>query len=136
MKKTFSRFSIVAALLIVLSACMNISSSLTNPSGPGNDAYQIELSTNPSPPVVGDAEVAVLLKDKTGMPVNDATVRITAGMSGAMNHGDASGKADNKGGGKYTTRLKFTMANDWNFNISVEQAGQPKFSKDIKLTVK
>ena len=57
-------------------------------------------------------------------------------MSGAMNHGDASGKADHKGGGKYTTRLKFSMANEWNFNISVEKPGQPTLSKDLKLTVK
>jgi len=126
----------VMMLAFVLSACMNGASAPA--SAPGADApgYQIELTTNPSQPAVGDSEIVLDVRDNKGMPVTDAIVRITAGMSGAMNHGDISGKADNKGGGKYGTRLKFSMAGEWNFTITIDRPNQLKFNKDLRVTVK
>ena len=126
----------VMMLALVLSACIN--GAAAPASAPGADApgYQIELTTNPSQPAVGDSEIIVDVKDNKGMPVADAIVRLNAGMSGAMNHGDINGRADNKGGGKYGTRLKFSMAGEWNFTVTIERQNQPKFNKDLKVMVK
>ena len=73
---------------------------------------EVDLLVDPSPPVVGDADVTVTLASASGQPLAGAEVR----LEGNMNHaGMKPSFADlsEVEPGRYTGTLEFTMGGDW-----------------------
>jgi hypothetical protein len=73
---------------------------------------QVHVALDPSPPIVGNADVTLMLADVNGSPVKDATVR----LEGNMNHaGMRPSFADLREvePGRYSGTIEFTMGGDW-----------------------
>jgi hypothetical protein len=82
---------------------------------------QIEMTLEPSPPMVGNADVAVRLADANGSLLPGAQVR----LEGNMNHaGMKPSFADlsEVAPGHYAGTLNFTMSGDWFLLISATTA--------------
>jgi hypothetical protein len=72
----------------------------------------VEMSLEPSPPQVGEADISLRLTDADGKPLEGADLRV----EGNMNHaGMKPSFADvsEVEPGKYAGTLRFTMGGDW-----------------------
>jgi hypothetical protein len=72
----------------------------------------MELTVTPSPPVVGEANVAIVLAQPDGIAIRDAKLNV----EGNMNHaGMKPSLAELKETqpGRYEGKLDFTMGGDW-----------------------
>jgi hypothetical protein len=73
---------------------------------------RVDMTLNPSPPLVGNADVSLKLVDTNAFPVKGATVQV----EGNMNHaGMKPSFADLREvePGRYLGTLEFTMGGDW-----------------------
>ena len=79
---------------------------------------EMELEITPNPPVIGPAEVTILLTDENGDPIDGADLEIEgdmshAGMQPVIVH------ADGVQAGRYTSDgFEFTMGGDWFITVS------------------
>ncbi len=79
---------------------------------PETSAVQVEMTLQPSPPVVGDANVLLRLIDAEGKPLEGAEVQV----EGNMNHAGMKpsfAEVSEIAPGEYAGTLDFTMAGDW-----------------------
>lgn len=98
--------------------------------GEGN--FKIELTTEPSPPTVGDVTFIVNLKDKSDQPVEGADVRVSYKMT-TMGMSITSGTATDEGKGVYTIKSNVGMSGGLKIAIEVEKEGLGKGVKDVTL---
>ena len=98
--------------------------------------YDVEVSIDKNPPVVGDNNVKIEIKDSSGKYVTDAKVVVDYGMpamSGmpAMNYkSDAQLK-----GNEYKAKMNLSMSGSWNIAVKIMRAGKTstmKFTVDAK----
>ncbi len=104
-----SHLATCVSWLIVCAAVATAGCSPPTSTAPG---VQVDLTVAPSPPVVGDADVTLTLKDANGSPLADAVVS----LEGNMNHaGMKPSFAELHEGepGRYAGKLEFTMGGDW-----------------------
>lgn len=83
---------------------------------------QVDLTIAPSPPVVGDANVSLTLKDNKGLPVSGAQVS----LEGNMNHAGMKpsfAELVEKDPGQYEGTLDFTMGGDWFILVTARTTG-------------
>jgi hypothetical protein len=80
------------------------------------DSFAVTLATDPAPPVMGDAAVAVTLHDAAGQPVDGAQLAVEANMSHA-GMVPVMGQANASRDGVYRVPLKWTMAGDWYVDV-------------------
>ena len=131
-----ARFLLVAAVtLLVATGCggqQAASSSSGKPGGP-----RIELAgTTPNPCPATGCQVAVLVKNDQGQPIENADVRYDARHTG-MGHGGVSAAAESRGSGRYEGAVNFSMAGDWNFGVQVRLPGNNNvYSETLKLGVR
>lgn len=102
---------------------------------PAASSLNIQFTTNPDPPKVGDVEYIVTIQDSSGKTVEGAEVHVSANMT-AMNMGLMTGLATDQGGGRYTLKTKLTQSGEWKFTIQVDKPGIPQGVKEVKLDVK
>lgn len=130
MRKTIF-ISLFAALSVLLAACgsaaapANIASS--NP-------VNIKVETNPSPAMMGDIEVILIITDANGKPIEGATVDVSADhtdMSGMTMGGTAAEQAS----GKYAIHANFSMSGAWKLTVYVRK-GELDYKEDIELPVR
>ena len=126
---TFLTISLAFAVLLVACNLPPTPVPTLNPSGP-----KVELTTNPSPLKVGDAELIVNVKDKNGRPVEGAEVNVSYSMT-TMSMGTTSGKATDEGGGRYTIKTNFGHTGNLKFTIQVDKPGLPQGILETKLNV-
>jgi hypothetical protein len=107
-RREVQRYSVawlsIGMLLMMGSGCRKAASDAVD--------VRMDLTIDPSPPAVGDANVSLQLKDSSGTPLEGAEVRV----EGDMNHaGMKPSFADLRESdpGRYTGTLKFTMGGDW-----------------------
>ena len=84
---------------------------------PSSDNAQINLTTIPYPPILGEACLVIQVKDKDGSPVNEALLDIKGDMTHA---GMVPILAKVEGGGVdgyYNVPMEWTMAGDWVVNV-------------------
>ena len=96
--------------------------------------YEVELIVQPSPAVVGHAQLELKLTDPDGQPVQGAT--ITA--RGDMTHPGMTpvlAEATELGSGRYTVAFEWTMAGDWIVTIEVELHDGTLFERTFDLSV-
>jgi hypothetical protein len=107
----------VLALLLLVAGCGRVQRSAPA----GNPAFAIQVSAQPDPPAVGDAQLLVTVKDRDGNPVQGARVRV----EGNMTHpGMKPVMADGSGGeaGRYVVPMSWTMSGDWVLDVTVTLA--------------
>jgi hypothetical protein len=98
--------------------------------------YAVDVRIDRNPPVVGDNNVSVEVKDASGKYVTDAKVTIDYSMPAmpgmpAMNY-KTSGKPD---GNAYKATMNLSMSGPWNIAIKIVRAGKTataKFSIDAR----
>lgn len=98
--------------------------------------FDVVLIIDKNPPVVGDNNISIGIKDPSGKAVTDATVKVDYGMSAmpgmpAMNYKtDAVLK-----GGEYKAVMNLSMSGPWNIAVKITRAGKTsstKFSIDAR----
>jgi inner membrane protein involved in colicin E2 resistance len=98
--------------------------------------YDVEVKIDRNPPVVGDNNVKVEIKDSAGKRVTDAKVVVDYGMPAmpgmpAMNYKtDAELKGD-----EYKAKMNLSMSGSWNIAVKITRAGKTstmKFTVDAK----
>ncbi len=79
---------------------------------------QIDLTTEPSPPMMGQSELVIEIQDKDGKAINDAFLEIKGDMSHA---GMAPVLAEVNGGGengRYQVPFQWTMGGNWIITVT------------------
>jgi inner membrane protein involved in colicin E2 resistance len=98
--------------------------------------YDVEVKIDRNPPVVGDNNVKIEIKDSSGKYVTDAKVVVDYGMPAmpgmpAMNYKtDAELKGD-----EYKAKMNLSMSGSWNIAVKITRAGKTstmKFTVDAK----
>lgn len=98
--------------------------------------FDVEVRIDKNPPVVGDNNIVIEVKDTSGKNVTDARIVIDYGMSAmpgmpAMNYKtDAVLK-----GNAYKAIMNLSMSGPWNIAIKITKAGKTstaKFTVDAK----
>lgn len=98
--------------------------------------YDVAVTIDKNPPVVGDNNVGIDIKDAAGKNVTDAKVTVAYGMSAmpGMPAMDYKSDADLKGNG-YKARMNLSMSGPWNIVVKISRAGKTtsmKFTVDAK----
>ena len=128
------RKGILVSLLLVLSvllvACGGASTSATESAG---KPVNIKVDSNPSPAMMGDAELILHLSDQNGKPIEGANVNVAA------NHTDMSGMgmtgpATDQGNGRYSIKANFSMSGTWKLTATVRKDSLD-YKEDIEFKV-
>ena len=101
-------------------------------SGAEQADVSVHLSIDPTPPVVGDAELSVLLTQSDGAKIEGATVR----AEGNMNHaGMKPSFADlsETEPGLYSGTLDFTMGGDWFVLVTGTTSDGESFERKVDV---
>ena len=115
-----------------LACCAAVICGGCGPSEQEAPGVQVDLTLEPSPPVVGDADIALKLTDASGAPVEGADVRV----EGNMNHaGMKPSFADLKEvePGRYTGTLDFTMGGDWFLLVTAKTPDGKRVERKIDV---
>jgi hypothetical protein len=100
------------------------------------DDLTVTVNIDKNPPIVGDNNLSIFIKDTSGKKVTDAKVKVDYGMPAmpgmpAMNYkADATLK-----GSDYQAKLNFSMAGSWNLTVQISQAEKVrrvKLNVDVK----
>ncbi len=106
---TLARAGLIAGVVLPLLAC-------------GNDAggeLTIRVGLSPTPPLVGDARVIVHVVDGDGVPVEGATVEISATPASTTDRPTPT-VASEQGGGRYIVpAFPFARAGEWTLRSTV-----------------
>lgn len=94
----------------------------------------ITLSTNPNPLQPGPATFIIEVKDKSGKPVDNATVSFDLNMT-AMNMGTQQGSAASQGNGKYSAVGNMSMRGPWRVKTTVTMSDGSVENKDFMVNV-
>ena len=123
--------SMLVLLSILLAACGGGAGTPadTTLSKPVN----ISVSTNPSPAMMGDIELAFTITDADGNPIEGATVDVSADHTD-MTGMTMSGAATDQGGGKYAINANFSMSGNWKLTVYVRKDGLD-YKEDIEFKV-
>ncbi len=124
---------IVLAVIVVAVAILGWKSMSTPSSGTGSESG-ISLSTNPNPLRPGLATFMIDVKDKSGKPVDNATVTFDINMT-AMNMGTQQGTATSQGNGRYSASGNMSMRGPWKVSTTVKMPDGSSESKDFTVNV-
>jgi hypothetical protein len=97
------------------------------------DGYSVKVDIDKNPPIIGDNNLSISIKDGLGKNITDAKVKVDYSMPAmpgmpAMNYkADAALK-----GNDYKAKLNFSMAGSWNMTVQISQADKVK---KVKLNV-
>jgi hypothetical protein len=97
--------------------------------------YMVHVMIDKNPPVAGENQMQIIIQDKSGADVTDATVDVDYSMPAmmgmpAMNYKAATEMKDKK----YNAVLKFSMSGAWNIAVKITRAGKTqtvKFNVDV-----
>ncbi|WP_299025122.1 FixH family protein [uncultured Thermanaerothrix sp.] len=93
----------------------------------------LAISTNPSPPKIGEVEINITLQDAQGRALEGAEVTVTAehtDMSGM----EMEGKATEQGQGRYAIRAHFSMSGNWTLRVQVRK-NTLSYQRDFPLNI-
>jgi hypothetical protein len=97
-------------------------------------AYDVTFTIDKNPPVVGDNNVTVVVKDSSGKDVTDAKVLVDYSMPAMSGMPAMHYKADAElKGNEYKTKMVLSMAGSWNIAVKISKGGKTstvKFSVD------
>lgn len=100
----------------------------------GDLEFKVKIDRNP--PVVGDNNVTIEIKDKLKKYVTDAKVKIEYSMPAMPGMPAMNYKADAElKGNKYKAKMKLSMAGSWNIAVKMNRGGKTtsmKFMVDAR----
>src|SRR3990172_10793272 len=105
----FFFINMLVLLSVILAACGGAAApaELTT-----TKQVNIKLETNPSPAMKGDMELALIVTDANGIPIEGAKVDVSVDHTDMTGMG-MSGLATEQGGGKYSIKANFSMSGNW-----------------------
>jgi hypothetical protein len=124
--------AILAVILFVAGVAQAKDYEVTKKAG----EYNVVVKIDKNPPVVGDNNVTIGIKDASDKYVSDARVLLEYSMPAmpgmpAMNYkADAVAK-----GNEYTAKMNLSMSGSWNITVKITRAGKTssmKFTVDAK----
>jgi hypothetical protein len=121
--------SIACSTLSLLVGCSSVDSDST---GAADDAVQVELMLDPSPPVVGDAEVTLTFRGPDNAPVQVQGLQV----EGNMNHAGMKpsfAQLQEVEPGQHAGSLRFTMGGDWYLLVTATTAEGAKIQHKIDV---
>lgn len=125
---------IVLAVMAVAVAVLGWKTmTIPTPGGSGSTSG-ITLSTSPNPLRLGTATFMIDVKDKSGKPVDDATVSFDINMT-AMNMGTQQGTATLQGNGRYSAVGNMSMRGPWRVRTTVKMPDGSTENKDFTVNV-
>jgi hypothetical protein len=96
--------------------------------------YNVEVKIDKNPPIVGDNNMEIEIKDGAGKPVKDAKVVVNYSMPAMPGMPAMNYKADAElKGEKYKTKMNLSMSGSWNIAVKITRTGKTdtmKFSVD------
>ncbi|MBZ0157074.1 MAG: FixH family protein [Alphaproteobacteria bacterium] len=95
--------------------------------------FQVTVRMDKNPPVTGENNAVIIVKDAAGNTVTDAKVRVGYSMPAMPGMPPMSYKSDAAlSGTEYRTNLNLSMAGPWNVIVKVARAGK---TSSMKFTV-
>ncbi|MBI4760217.1 MAG: FixH family protein [Chloroflexota bacterium] len=121
--------SMFVLMSVLLAACGSAAPTETASAQQVN----IKVETNPSPAIMGDTELVLIITDANGSPIEGATVDVSVDHTDMSGMG-MSGVAVEQGGGRYAIRANFSMSGNWKLTVYVRKDGLD-YKEDIDLSV-
>ena len=118
------------SLFLLLAAC---GSTATPADKTPARQVNIKVETNPSPAMMGDMELILIITDANGNPIEGARVDVSADHTDMMGMG-MSGPATEQGGGKYAINANFSMSGTWKLTAYVRK-DELDYKEEIELPV-
>ncbi len=85
--------------------------------------YDVEVKIDKNPPVVGDNNISIEIKDASGKYVTDATVKVDYGMSAMPGMPAMNYKTDTVlKGNEYKAVMSLSMSGPWNIAVKIARA--------------
>lgn len=98
--------------------------------------YDVEVRIDKNPPIVGDNNISVEVKDAAGKSVTDAKVKIEYSMPAMPGMPAMNYKADAElKGNEYKAKMDLSMSGSWNIAVKIARGGKTstmKFTVDAK----
>ena len=100
------------------------------------DDYTVKVEIDKNPPIVGDNNLSIAIKDGSGKNITDAKIKIEYSMPAmpgmpAMKYNTNADWA----GTIYKTKVNFSMSGSWNMVVKIVRGGktaQVKFTVDAR----
>lgn len=121
MRKMFF-ISVFVLASVLLSACGGASTPAANNDDASSQQVNIAVNTNPSPAMMGDMELVLMITDGNGNPIEGAIVDVSADHTDMTGMG-MSGLATEQGGGRYSINANFSMSGNWKITVYVRKDG-------------
>ncbi len=97
------------------------------------DNYIVKIEIDKNPPIVGNNNMAITIKDGSGKNITDAKVKVEYSMPPMSGMPAMSYKSDAAlQGNEYKGKMNFSMAGSWNVEVQIAQAQKVK---KVKLNV-
>ena len=126
---------VYVALLVVMAVLLVACGSSTTPAPESSTKpVNIKVASNPTPAVVGDAELVFTITDASGNLIEGARLEVSADhtdMSGMA----MSGAATDQGSGRYSINANFSMTGNWKLTVYVRNDEGLDYKEDIDFTV-
>ena len=98
--------------------------------------FDVQVAIDKNPPVVGDNNVKIEIKDSAGKYVSDAKVVVDYGMPAMPGMPAMNYKADAElKGNEYKAKMNLSMSGSWNVAVKITRTGKTstmKFTVDAK----
>ncbi|MBU4321188.1 MAG: FixH family protein [Nitrospinae bacterium] len=98
--------------------------------------YDVEVKIDKNPPVVGNNNITVEIKDTAGKHVTDAKVRVDYSMPAMPGMPPMNYKTKTKlKGNKYIAKMNLSMSGSWNIAVKISRSGKTttvKFNVDAR----
>lgn len=92
--------------------------------------YDVEVKIDRNPPVVGDNNISIEIKDEAGRHVTDAKVRVDYSMPAMPGMPPMNYKEDAVlSGNKYKAVMNLSMSGPWNIAVKISRAGKTSTMK-------
>lgn len=132
MRKMFF-ISMFVVLAVVLAACGSSAQPAAPVESGASSQVNIKVESNPSPAMMGDVELILIITDGDGKPIEGATVDVSADHTDMTGMG-MSGLAAEQGGGRYSINANFSMSGNWKITVYVRKDGLD-YKEDIEFKV-
>lgn len=123
--------SLLVVMSILLTAC---GASATPAADDLARPVNIKVESNPTPAVVGDAELIFTITDAGGNPLEGARVDVAADHTDMSGMG-MSGAAADQGSGRYSINANFSMTGNWKLTVYVRNDAGLDYKEDIEFKV-
>jgi hypothetical protein len=95
--------------------------------------YNVEVRFDKNPPVVGDNNMEIEIRDATGKAVSDAKVKVAYSMPAMPGMPAMNYKTDAVFAGQaYAAKINLSMSGSWNVAVNITKGGK---TSTVKLNV-